>query len=80
MVRRILLRVVYAGKERLIEAPADLSIGRLAEAVGRAFAPVELSEASARYELCRAGIPLAENERVGKVCVSIQPGQPLELR
>lgn len=80
MVRRILLRVVYAGKERLIEAPADLSIGRLAEAVGRAFAPVESSEARARYELCRAGIPLAENERVGKVCVSIQPGQPLELR
>lgn len=79
MVRRILLRITFAGKERLIEAPADLSIGRLAEIVGRAFASVG-SEDRVRYELCRAGIPLAENDRVGRVCVSIQPGQPLELR
>lgn len=80
MVRRILLRVMYAGKERLIEAPADLAIGRLAEIVGQAFAPVGSAEDGVRYELCRAGIPLAENDRVGRVCVSIQPGQALELR
>ncbi|WP_169238717.1 hypothetical protein [Candidatus Roseilinea sp. NK_OTU-006] len=73
------MRVVYAGKERLVEAPADLSIGRLAEAVGHVFAPVESPEASARYELRCDGILLAENERVGKVCASIQPGRPLEL-
>ncbi len=90
MVRRVLLRVVYAvdgkNEERLVEAPVDLPIGRLAEVVGRAFIPVESSEASARYELYAEKErdsdkkPFAENERVGKVCVSIQPGQPLKLR
>ncbi|MDW8395795.1 MAG: hypothetical protein RMM31_06110 [Anaerolineae bacterium] len=80
MVRRILLRVAHAGKERLVEAPTDVSVGRLAEIVGRAFAPMEALEETVRYELCLSGVPLAANERVGRACVSIQPGQALQLR
>lgn len=81
MVRRILLRITYVGKERLIEAPTDLPIGRLAEIVGRAIAPTETDEEGlVRYELCVSGVPVAENERVGRVCALLQPGQALQLR
>lgn len=81
MVRRILIRITYVGKERLIEAPTDLPIGRLAEIVGRAIAPTETDEEGlVRYELCVSGVPVAENERVGRVCALLQPGQALQLR
>ncbi|MCS6909559.1 MAG: hypothetical protein NZM11_03175 [Anaerolineales bacterium] len=71
--------MTYAGKERLIEAPANLSVGRLAEIVGQAFAPFGSSADGVRYELRSAGISLPENDRIGRVCVSIQPGRALEL-
>lgn len=79
MARRIFLRIAYAGRERLIEAPADMCVARLAEIVGRAFAPTDASEEVVRYELCLSGVPLAESERIGRACVSIQPGQALQL-
>lgn len=80
MARRILLRINYAGKEHIVEVPADLSIGRLAGVVGQALAPVEVADGVVRYELCLSGVPLVENERVGRVCASLQAGQALQLR